>query len=159
LCDSRSAFSAIRNFPHFPQSEIFRIFRNPKLSAFSAIRNYPYFLRSEIFCICSAIFASGDFFQLTGIAEQCDVLSKSLARFESRIFPGNIPRQSRKNKLIRPLQECAGQDLAAYGGCDPNFAGVLEELTLYLENDTDCSRHPYLNTDESCEEPMLNKSY
>ena len=35
-------------------------------------------------------------------------------------------------------------------GCDPNFVGILDLVTIYLESDADCTSYPYLNMDESC---------
>jgi hypothetical protein len=88
------------------------------------------------------------FFQLNGIAQKCEILLKSINRFEKRIFPGDVPRSSRKNKLIYSAAACL--EKADLEGCDPNFVGILEEITILLESDADCSAHPYLNMVESC---------
>jgi hypothetical protein len=89
------------------------------------------------------------FFQLNGVAQNCEILLKSIARFENRIFPGDVPRWSRKNKLIYSLAACS--EKSDLEDCDPNFVGILEEITIFLESDADCAAHPYLNMDESCE--------
>lgn len=78
--------------------------------------------------------------QLLGIAKRCDILVKSISRFERRIFPGD--EIHKKRQLLNFAHEYLKQ-ASTYGG-------VLEELQIELLHNSGCEHYPYLEMEETC---------
>ena len=80
--------------------------------------------------------------QLKGHTRQCDILSKSIPRFEGRIFPGEDLNKGRQLLNLN-------SDSLKYSH---TYRGVLAELDVEFLYDGVfvCEKYPYMNMDETC---------
>ena len=80
------------------------------------------------------------YLQLSQSAQRCDIIARSISRFERRIFPGEEIQKKRQ--------------FVTYGyehltNSSP-YHGLLHELHVDLLNRSGCEKYPHLNMQEDC---------